>query len=258
MSIYYSLKQLGLKITRKLSAMTRVDIFSTIYRGQLRGYKFLANTSDDYFTTEYEHDCFTYVTNEIKKKPGSVIYDLGANLGYFSLLCSSYGNDLKIFAFEPIPENMRILCRHLLINNINNVVPVNLAISDHMGMIDFSADNQSVSYTYKQASSYYGNRQLKIKVGIVSLDSLGSHFGFPDPDIIKIDVEGAEFDVLSGGADLINRCRPRILLSTHEAHVNGVEKKCLSFLESINYSCEKMKNDPQRMTGLNDFWCVPK
>jgi len=258
MSIYNSLKRLSLKITRRLSAITGVDVFSTIYHGKLRGYKFLANTSDDYFTTEYERDSFTYVTDVISNKPGSVVYDLGANLGYFSILCSAYGNESKIFAFEPIPENMRVLCRHLLMNNINNVTPVNLAISDHMGLIDFSADNRSVSYTYKQASSYYGNRQLKIKVGILSMDSLASHFGFPDPDVIKIDVEGAEFDVLSGGVEMINRCRPKILLSTHEAHVKGVEEKCLTFLENINYSYVKMKNEAGRMNGLNDFWCTPK
>ena len=253
------LKHFTLRVKRKFSRITNRDIFSKIYRGNLKGYRFIVITPyDDYFTTEYEQDSFSYVINEIKQKPESVIFDLGANLGYFSLLCASYSSGAKIFAFEPIPANMTILCRHLLINNVKNVTPVNLAVSDHLGLVDFSADNQSVSYTYKQSSSYYGIRHLNIKIGTTSLDTLNSQFGFPEPDIIKIDVEGAEYDVLLGAESLIKKCKPKILLSTHKVHVEGVEEKCLLFLDRLNYSYIKFKNDAGRMEGLNDFWCTPK
>ncbi len=253
------LKHFTLRLKRKISRITNLDIFSKIYNGNLKGYRFIVITPyDDYFTTEYEQDSFSYVINEIKQKPESVIFDLGANLGYFSLLCASHSASAKIFAFEPIPANMTILCRHLLINDIKNVTPVNLAVSDNLGLVDFSADNQSVSYTYKQSSSYYGTRHLNIKIGTTSLDILNTQFGFTEPDIIKIDVEGAEYDVLLGAEALIKKCRPKILLSTHEVHVEGVEEKCLVFLERLNYSYLKMKNISNRMNGLNDFWCTPK
>ena len=253
------LKHFILRVKRKLSGIISRDIFSKIYRGNLKGYRFTVITPyDDYFTTEYEQDSFSYVINAIKQKPESVIFDLGANLGYFSLLCASHSAAAKIFAFEPIPANMTILCRHLLINNIKNVTPVSLAVSDNLGLVDFSADNQSVSYTYKQSSSYYGIRHLNIKIGTTSLDALINQFGFPEPDIIKIDVEGAEYDVLSGAEELIKKYMPKILLSTHEVHLKGVEEKCLLFLDKLNYSCTKFENAADRMEGLNDFWCTPK
>lgn len=253
-----SLNYFTLKIKRKISQVFAIDIFANIYKGDLKGYKFLADNPDGYFTNTYENENFSYVLNEIKNKPDSIIYDLGANIGYFSLLCSAASDKAKIFCFEPIPDNMSILCHHLLVNHIKNVFPVNMAISDHFGLVDFSADNISHSYTYKQTSEHYGNREVNIKVGVISLDILINELQFSKPDIIKIDVEGAEYDVLKGAIEVIKIYKPKILLSTHEAHIKGIEKKCLGFLDDINYSCIKIENELTRPTGLNDFWCISK
>lgn len=253
-----SLNYFNLKVQRKLSQVFNIEIFTKIYKGDLKGYKFLANNPDSYFTNEYETDNFSYVLNEIKNKPDSIIYDLGANIGYFSLLCSATSPEAKIYCFEPIPVNMAVLCRHVLINKAKNIFPVNFAISDHLGLVDFSADNLSHSYTYKQSSAHYGNRQINIKVGVISMDILISQFEFAKPDIIKIDVEGAEYDVLAGAVNVIKNYKPKILLSTHEAHVTGMEEKCLRFLDEVNYSYTKIENDSARPVGLNDFWCIAK
>ncbi|HUS03590.1 MAG TPA: FkbM family methyltransferase [Chitinophagaceae bacterium] len=253
-----SLNYFNLKVQRKLSQVFNIEIFTKIYKGDLKGYKFLANNPDSYFINEYENNNFSYVLNELNNNPGSIIYDLGANIGYFSMLCSATSPQSKIFCFEPIPVNMAVLCRHLLINRIKNVFPVNFAISDHFGLVDFSADNLSHSYTYKQSSAHYGNRQINIKVGIISMDILINDFEFAKPDILKIDVEGAEYDVLAGAVNVIKNYKPKILLSTHEAHVTGVEEKCLAFLDDVNYSYTKIENDIDRPVGLNDFWCIAK
>lgn len=253
-----SLNYFKLKVQRKLSQVFKIEIFTEIYKGDLKGYKFLADNPDGYFTNEYENDNFSYVLTELKNKPESVIYDLGANIGYFSLLCSATSPLSKIFCFEPIPANMAILCRHLIVNQVKNVFPVNFAISDHFGLVDFSADNLSHSYTYKQSSAHYGNRQINIKVGVITMDVLINQFGFSPPDIIKIDVEGAEYDVLMGAANVIKTYKPKILLSTHEAHVKGVEEKCLAFLNEINYAYTKIENELTRPDGLNDFWCISR
>ena len=253
-----SLNYFKLKVQRKLSQVFNIEIFSTIYKGDLTGYKFLADNPDSYFINEYENDNFSFVLNEINNKPESIIYDLGANIGFFSMLCSAVSPQSKIYCFEPIPANMAILCRHLLINKVRNVFPVNFAVSDHFGLVDFSADNLSHSYTYKQSSAHYGNRQINIKAGVISLDILINQFEFTKPDILKIDVEGAEYDVLAGAADVIKKYKPKILLSTHEAHVTGIEDKCLQFLDEVNYSYTKIENDIARPVGLNDFWCIAK
>jgi len=247
-----------LNIRRAISRVFGVELFRPIYAGELKGYKFLIDTNNYYFDSSYEKDSFGYILEEIKQKPTAVIYDMGANLGYFSLLCSaSSGSKTTIYAFEPIPANMNLLCRHILMNKVLNVIPVNLAVSDQQGLIDFSADNSSVSYTYKQSSEFYGNRNINIKVGIINLDALTEQFGFLAPDLLKVDVEGAEYDVLKGGAATIKKYRPKILLSTHEAHVKGVEKNCLDLLKEMGYNYSKLQNPVGRMDGLNDYWCTP-
>ena len=248
-----------LNVRRALSRLLGIQIFGPIYAGNLKGYRFLVDTYNEYFDSSYDEKSFKYVLNELKQKPGSIIYDMGANIGYFSVLCSAVsGSRASLYAFEPIPANMDILCRHILMNKVKNVFPVNLAVSDQFGMIDFSAENSSVSYTYKQSSEVYGNRVVNIKVGIISLDILIANFGFLPPDILKVDVEGAEYDVLKGGTVTIKKYRPRILLSTHEPHCKGVEKCCLDFLNEMNYDCVQIPNEPGRMVGLNDYWCTPK
>lgn len=247
-----------LNVYRAISRIMRKQIFSSIYAGDLKGFRFLVDTNNEYFNGSYEKDSFGIVLNEIRQNPSAVIYDMGANLGYFSLLCANHGEGKStVYAFEPIPGNMNILCRHLLMNKVANVLPVNMAVSDQFGIIDFSADNSSVSYTYKQSSEYYGNRAINIKVAIISLDTLTGKFGFSKPDVLKIDVEGAELDVLNGATETIKKYRPRILLSTHEAHVKGIEQGCLSFMKEMNYHCKELPSASGRMKGLTDYWCTP-
>ncbi len=247
-----------LKVRIAVSRVAGMQVFGPVYAGDLKGHRFLVDTYKEYFDSTYDKESFDHVIPELKKNPASVIYDMGANIGYFSLLCSA-NSDSKatIYAFEPIPANMDVLCRHLLMNKITNVIPVNLAVSDQFGLVDFSADNSSVSYTYKKSSAYYGNRATNIKVATASVDTLVKQFGFAAPDILKIDVEGAEYDVLEGAVETIKQYRPKILLSTHEAHVEGVEKKCLDLVTELGYHFLLLENPPGRMAGLNDFWCVP-
>jgi FkbM family methyltransferase len=152
---------------------------------------------------------------------------------------------------------MAILCEHLLLNRQTNIIPVSVAISDRVGLIDFSSMNDSVSYTYQKSSAFYGNKNLNIKVFMLSLDVLINDFNFPVPHVLKIDVEGAEYDVLKGGSGLIMHHRPAILLSTHEPHLKGVEENCLAFLQEQGYFCKRLPNEPDRFPGLNDYWCTP-
>ena len=254
-----SIQLFSLNVRKAISRFFGMQLFGPIYGGELKGYKFLSDTYKEYFSSSYDKDSFDIVLNEIKKKPAAVIYDMGANIGYFSLLCSvSSGSKATIYAFEPIPSNMSILCRHILMNKIENIIPVNLAVSDHLGLVDFSADNSSVSYTYKQSSEYYGNRAINMKVAIINLDTLMNQFNFSMPDVLKIDVEGAEYDVLKGGVELIKKHRPKILLSTHDVHVPGVGKKCLDLITELGYNYSQVPNAPGRTVGLNDYWCTSK
>ncbi len=72
-----------------------------------------------------------------------------------------------------------------------------------------------------------------VEVAMVSLDTAARAGQFPDPNLIKIDVEGAELGVLRGATQLLDRARPSILLATHGAEVH---RQCCDFLRDAGYS----------------------
>jgi FkbM family methyltransferase len=151
-------------------------------------------------------------------KPGSVVYDIGANVGVHTLLASRLaGNTGRVVAFEPLPRNLVFLREHARLNRLANVEIVGAAVSDDVGEHQFDAHDSP-------SMGRLGWGSLKVKV--VSLDGFGG-----DPDVIKIDVEGAEAEVLRGAHDLLRRCRPALLVALHDDR--GPE--CVRLLSDAGY-----------------------
>lgn len=140
------------------------------------------------------------------------ILDIGANTGIFSLLAATDNPTATIYAFEPIPYIFEQLTTHVKINNLNNIIPLKLAISD--------VDEERtiyISHTHEDtaldASLMAGFRKncSALKVASRTLDSLDNEFGFSEVDLMKVDTESSEHLVLLGAQQLINRERPFII-----------------------------------------------
>lgn len=155
-------------------------------------------------------------TTELFRKtlqPGHIFLDLGANLGYFSLLAARLvGRNGRVFAFEPEPRNFCYLTKNVRLNDYRNVTLEPQAVSDSPGKVKlFICPYDSGHHTINQPEgirSYrpdYDYRQEQfVEVDRISLDEY-----FRDPaqrvDVIKMDVEGAEMLALSGMDRLIRR-----------------------------------------------------
>ncbi len=129
-------------------------------------------------------------------KNGNVVFDIGANVGYYTVIASKLvGNKGKVYAFEPDKRNFNLLKRNLFLNNCQNVEIINKAIG---------AKNKTAFL--KLDSGNFGESTLSEKgnvpVEIVTLDSFCRSKNIKIVDLIKIDVEGGEKDVLSGGNNL--------------------------------------------------------
>ena len=74
---------------------------------------------------------------------------------------------------------------------------------------------------------------------------------------MKIDVEGAEYDVLLGARNTIDKYRPTVLLATHEFHLEGVRDRCLQFLRDRNYEITPT-DEGKVIRGLEDFVATPR
>ena len=137
---------------------------------------------------------------------GQTFFDIGANAGYFSLLWSrSVGASGRVVAVEPLPRNIEFLERHLAMNGISNVHVVRKAISDHRGTARFCVDGHSTS----RLSDSGG-----LLVQVTTLDDLVEELGCP-PDVMKVDIEGAELELLRGAKQVLENDRPVIFLALH-------------------------------------------
>ena len=135
-----------------------------------------------------------------------------------------------MFAFEPSPANVRRLQTHLRINRCANVTVLEIALSNAPGKARF--DNQTGSGTGHLSPDG------AVEVQTTTLDALSSQL--PNPNLLKIDCEGAELLVLSGGEKVIRSAKPAIFLSTHGEQLKS---DCFRRLESWGYSFSRLRGD---------------
>lgn len=156
--------------------------------------------------------------------PGGVFYDIGANLGFFSLLGAHLvGLDRgRVYAFEAAPDNARAIRANAELNGIPNVTVIDKAVSSCSGMGRLQVvDDQSWSKLEE-----YGEHPLTervIDVELVAIDELLRAGELEPPNAVKIDVEGAEIAVLGGMRETLERHRPAVICELHDTHREFLE-----------------------------------
>ena len=198
-----------------------------ILQGRLRGKKWVVGAGEHgYWLGSYELEKRKAFERFIK--PGSVVYDVGANVGYFSLLASVLvGPEGHVAAFEPLPRNISYLRKHVALNKLTNIVVIEAAVSDHAGEAFFNLG----------ASTAMGHlaESGEISVSLVSLDQLLEDRAIQPPDYMKIDVEGAEYDVLCGARRLLKAHHPLLFLDTHNRQAHNLT---IAYLDTLGYQYE--------------------
>jgi len=149
----------------------------------------------------------------IKLDEDDTVIDIGANVGYYTLYLSKFLKTGKIISIEADPETCSVLKKNCELNNMKNVIIHNFAISNKSGQITFYK-----SETHSGENSIYSsgikNKKSSISIPASTLDKMLKS-NYPKIDFIKIDVEGAEFDVLKGGEDTL-KITKKILIELHE------------------------------------------
>ncbi|MDB5224639.1 MAG: methyltransferase, FkbM family domain protein [Candidatus Adlerbacteria bacterium] len=145
---------------------------------------------------------------EDRIKPGSVLYDIGANVGAYSLIAGALGKGrAHVFAIEPSFTNFYSLSRNVLRNNLQNCVqPLYIALSNTSGTqklffshIDSGAAKHSIG-----TSAQGDSAQLYMQVPITTFDLMIESYGLPAPTLIKIDVDGFEYEVVKGAGKTLS------------------------------------------------------
>jgi FkbM family methyltransferase len=149
-------------------------------------------------------------------KPDATVWDIGANLGLFALPAALKARQGNVYAFEPDVELATNLLRSLRLppNKGLNVSLLCLAISDADGTADFQISTFSRAMNKLEAVGKWHDGEVKVlekrSVATLTIDTLSK--SLLPPAVIKIDVEGAEVNVLEGGRSTIAKYRPAMLI----------------------------------------------
>ena len=169
-------------------------------------------------------------------KRSFVVFDLGANVGHYSLLASLLvGPDGRVFCFEPVQRNLAFLRKHIELNRLTNCTVWDAAVGRTEGVAAFDPD--STPFTGHLTEK----RDGAVLVKSVALDKLVASGELPPPDLIKCDIEGGEFDALSGASATLDKYGPAIFLATHSPEVH---QKCCKLLTSLGYHLTSVDNAP--------------
>ena len=153
---------------------------------------------------EYEPYTTSVLLNLVK--PGDTVIDIGANIGYYTVLgATKVGKKGKVLAIEPEPTNLSYLKRNLVQNNIQNTQVFAGAVSHQEGELPLY-----ISPTSAGEHSLVVKTNRTISVPVETLDHLVNIYKL-EPTLIKIDVEGAEMDVLAGASQTLSGLRPTII-----------------------------------------------
>lgn len=199
-----------------------------ILQGPLRGKRWIPGSGiDRLWLGSYEPFKMRFAKTWVNR--ADVVFDIGANVGIYTLLFSDrVGPDGRVVAFEPAPRNVGYLRRHLDLNGVANVLVVQAAVSDRAGRARFdTADTASTGHLSAEGS---------LDVATTTIDDFVASTDCA-PSQLKIDVEGAEVDVLRGAIETLKRFRPRILLATHSA---DLKRTCSELLEASGYDLQEL------------------
>ncbi len=210
-----------------------------VLQGPMRGYRWAFGSGNPgYFLGSYKLSKQKKLMEFLKG--GSIFFDLGAHVGFFTLLVSHLvGDQGRVVAFEPNPENIKYLKKHVEWNKKKNITVFEAAVGDQTCLVSFDPCPRSAMGSVCPTGS--------ITVQMLSLDYLYKAGKVPAPHTIKIDVEGSECVALKGAQGLIAECRPVIFVSIHG---DELEQNCLSLFEELDYRVDYIDGEPDEIIAL--------
>jgi FkbM family methyltransferase len=149
-------------------------------------------------------------------KPGDVLYDVGAHIGYISLVAARLvGPQGKVFAFEADPDNAARITGHAEMNALPQLELVAAAVWSECKTLSFSRAEATSS---RNTGAVAGLEQTKGADGTIAVKAITlDHFAadHPSPTVVKIDVEGAEEEVLKGAEEVFRKSKPALICEVH-------------------------------------------
>lgn len=183
-------------------------------------------------------------------RPDSVVVDVGANNGYFSLMAAAIVVDGSVLACEPIRENCQLLERSIEVNGFGNVLRCEqVAVSDVEAEVPMYLSRYSGLHSMCENNNFRSGATRMIRTE--TLDDIAVRAGIDRIDVLKIDVEGAELAVLRGAARILQQSPDCHIAVDIHPHLNVYPRDVVDFLEEIGFTC-RLPNG-QEVADENEF-----
>ena len=202
-----------------------------------------AGSSGIYILRDKYESSLTYLDRFLE--PNQTFIDGGANFGIYTVAASKIvGDSGNVLSFEPSVESFPVLERNVKLNEFSNVKLFNSALSSEEGIsrlyhIDNAPNSYSLNSDSKKSTTFE-------EVSTKTLDGIVNHNNIQKVDLIKLDVEGAEEEVLKGAKSLLLRDKPKVLFeigSRNSSNISGDPQGAWNYLKQMDYRFFSIKSN---------------
>ena len=183
------------------------------------------------------------IIEHFSPEDGDIVVDVGAHIGRYTIISSKrVGQNGKVVAIEPEPSNFEILNRNIKLNGLTNVIPLNYAVNSKQTKLKLYLPVEESGFTiYNTIMVNRAKPEEKfIEINANTLDYLLQQNGIRYANWIKIDVEGAEFEVLKGATSILSKSKDiALLIEVHNLHGGtNLYRQIVEFLNVYNFKIE--------------------
>ena len=172
-------------------------------------------------------------------KEGMNVIDVGANIGVYTVLATEkVGKNGKVVAIEPEPKNYKQLLGNIKLNNFQNVIPIEAALTDHNGIEKLYCSPWAGCHSLVITK----DRIPSVEVSVKTLDKLVEELNLKKIDLIKIDTEGAEIPVLKG-AERMLKANPNMRILVAAEHYPSEAREVCQFLNNRGFKTKASPDD---------------
>jgi FkbM family methyltransferase len=176
-----------------------------------------------------------HIVGRFTPKEGDTVIDIGAHIGRYTITSSKQvGNAGKVVAIEADPDNFEILKKNIALNNLTNVLPLNYAVFSSRTKIKLYEQSASAKYNSVMLTRAAKTKNY-VEVNADTLDSILKQNGINQVNWIKIDVEGAEFEVLKGSIETLSGENVSLFVEIHNIDDPNHYHNIIDFLKRHNY-----------------------
>ena len=248
-------------VLRRFGLMKRLsNVYFNIIYGNIRTFETEINGIKTFFSTEDDYSIRWFfprykggkihekqVTEAILNtlKGATCFVDVGTNLGWYTCLACKHMPNGVVYGFEMDDQNFDLLQKNIAINNCKNAKLQHVAVTDTQGKLSYQKNIDAPSATFRIAS----DGDTADTCDLVSVDAITMDAFFEDkelkPDVIKIDVEGAEMNVLKGMKKILQIKKPVLFIEVHPWNLSAFHSspsEIFSFLIDNRYDVYEIED----------------